>query len=69
MTRDNDLQLCIQCDIDTFEWLMRYINSDQELSFNNSDADASISTNENSFSTNELNMGNIIKLLIPAEFL
>ncbi len=48
---------------------MRYINSDQELNFNNSDVDASLSTAENSFNTNELNMNNIIKLLIPAEFL
>lgn len=48
---------------------MRYINSDQMLSFwTEETADTTSSTNDD-FSTNELNLSNIIKLLIPAEFL
>ena len=49
---------------------MRYINSDQMLSFRTEESnDTTSSTNDTDFNTNELNLSNIIKLLIPAEFL
>lgn len=46
---------------------MKYINSDQQLTFNNQEIEAN--PTDNYFCFNELNMNNIIKLLIPAEFL
>jgi hypothetical protein len=61
-TKESELQLCIQCDLETFEWLMRYIHSDQKVTF----VAAEAGEKEGPL---ELNMSNIIKLLIPAEFL
>ncbi len=61
-TQDSELQLCIQCDLETFEWLMRYIHSDHKVTFNCTEAD-------DDPKKLELNLTNIIKLLIPAEFL
>ena len=76
MSKESELQLCIQCDIDTFEWLMKYIHGDQNVIYNSNEEVPAESCNSTASSSNtsfaetlELNQGNIIKLLIPAEFL
>ena len=90
---ENELQLCIQCDLDIFEWLIKYIHSNQKVVYNCSEMkeQQSVGESQQSNQTNqdavfenlttsnsdsaadtsmlELNQSNIIKLLIPADFL
>ena len=74
-TKESELQLCIQCDLDTFEWLMKYIHSDltnQRVTYSCREP-GNDTTDSDSYKHREgeleLNLQNIIKLLIPAEFL
>lgn len=64
-TKDSEIQVCIQCDLDTFDWLMWYIHSDKVVRFNPNEGKVESVDDE----PLELNLSNIIKVLIPAEFL